>query len=296
MEFDARLRAAFACLEGEVGGRPPPLRTASPPTPSRPPADDPEATSLDAHAGGWRAAAGRSSFRVLQLPMNLLEAGAVRERNQGPALDRTVLECAAAAGVGVLVNRPLNAVRRERSGASGRCRRPARRRPTWRHGSRRSRRWRTEFRGGDRRPPADARRAAPPASSSSAGRTSCVAVAAQVHERSSTGTSWRASASCRAWRRCCRRSTRASSGALAEQWRDWRGRYLPELQALLAAARGRAAAKSARTVRSRRATSLDPLLPAGAACARRCRASRSGSSPARPASARSSSGMRRRRT
>jgi aryl-alcohol dehydrogenase-like predicted oxidoreductase len=50
-------------------------------------------------------------------------------------------------------------------------------------------------------------------------------------------------------------------GALAEQWGDWRGRFLPEFQALLAAARGRAAAKSARSVRVLR-DALEPSLPA----------------------------------
>jgi hypothetical protein len=49
-------------------------------------------------------------FRILQLPMNLVEAGGVLERNTGPGNRQTVLEAAVEAGVGVLVNRPLNAI------------------------------------------------------------------------------------------------------------------------------------------------------------------------------------------
>ena len=52
----------------------------------------------------------------------------------------------------------------------------------------------------------------------------------------------------------------ASSGPLAEDWQDWRARYLPELRTLLDAARGRAAARSARIVSEVRAA-LEPALP-----------------------------------
>ncbi len=47
---------------------------------------------------------------MLQLPLNLFEAGAVFERKEGPGGDRTVLELAAEEGIAVLANRPLNAV------------------------------------------------------------------------------------------------------------------------------------------------------------------------------------------
>jgi hypothetical protein len=42
--------------------------------------------------------------------MNLFEAGAALERNTGPENRQTALEAAVEAGVGVLVNRPLNAI------------------------------------------------------------------------------------------------------------------------------------------------------------------------------------------
>jgi hypothetical protein len=41
--------------------------------------------------------------------MNLFESGGARVRNTGPENSQTALEAAAAAGVGVLINRPLNA-------------------------------------------------------------------------------------------------------------------------------------------------------------------------------------------
>jgi aryl-alcohol dehydrogenase-like predicted oxidoreductase len=49
-------------------------------------------------------------FHVLQLPFNLFESGALVTRNNGPDNRQTVLEAASAAGIGVLVNRPLNAI------------------------------------------------------------------------------------------------------------------------------------------------------------------------------------------
>ncbi len=47
--------------------------------------------------------------RVVQVPLNLVESGAVFEKNAGPDHDQTVLDVARERGVGVLVNRPLNA-------------------------------------------------------------------------------------------------------------------------------------------------------------------------------------------
>ncbi|MGH7422478.1 MAG: aldo/keto reductase, partial [Candidatus Methylomirabilales bacterium] len=42
-------------------------------------------------------------------PMNLFEPGGVLERNTGPENRETVLEAAGEAGIGILINRPLNA-------------------------------------------------------------------------------------------------------------------------------------------------------------------------------------------
>src|SRR5207244_8199861 len=50
------------------------------------------------------------------------------------------------------------------------------------------------------------------------------------------------------------------TGPLAERWRDWRNRYLPELRTLLSALRARAAAHS-RMVTDAVSAALDPLFP-----------------------------------
>jgi hypothetical protein len=74
-------------------------------------ASDPEATSLARMLAAAREAGGSNHhFRILQIPMNLFEAGGVLERNTGPENRQTVLEAAGEAGIGVLINRPLNAI------------------------------------------------------------------------------------------------------------------------------------------------------------------------------------------
>ncbi len=79
------------------------------------PADDPEATSLSEMLGCAKRAAQNlglkeSHFQVIQLPANLLESGAVLEKNTGTKNNSTVLATAQANKLGVLINRPLNAI------------------------------------------------------------------------------------------------------------------------------------------------------------------------------------------
>jgi hypothetical protein len=109
-EFYGRLAAAFSYLEDQVrAGR---IRAygVSSNTAARP-ANDPEATSLARMLEAARQGGGAGHhFRVLQLPLNLFESGAVLEQTDGADPGRTVLDTARAAGVGVLVNRPLNAM------------------------------------------------------------------------------------------------------------------------------------------------------------------------------------------
>jgi len=69
--------------------------------------EDPEFTSL---VTVWKIAESISAdhrFRVIQLPFNLLETGAVLDKNQNK--DRSVLEFATQKNIAVLINRPLNA-------------------------------------------------------------------------------------------------------------------------------------------------------------------------------------------
>jgi uncharacterized protein YyaL (SSP411 family)/aryl-alcohol dehydrogenase-like predicted oxidoreductase len=98
-EFHRRLTEAFEYLEAEVAGGRLSCYGVSSNTVARP-ANDPEATSLAAMLEAARAAGGEGHhFRVLQLPLNVLEpAGA------------GILDLAARSGLAVLVNRPLNAV------------------------------------------------------------------------------------------------------------------------------------------------------------------------------------------
>ena len=109
-EFDRRLTEAFAFFEGRVAagelhGYGVSSNTAAAPL------IDPEATSLTRMLAAARTAGGEAHhFRLLQLPMNLFESRAFSERKDGPEGRATVLEWAAGEGVGVLLNRPLNAL------------------------------------------------------------------------------------------------------------------------------------------------------------------------------------------
>ena len=99
--FYDRLRRAFRYLDGAVAdGRIGWYGVSSNTCVS--PADDPEATSVGRI---WGASDGRMA--VLQLPYNLFETGALLERNTP---EGTALDAATAHDLGVLVNRPLNAM------------------------------------------------------------------------------------------------------------------------------------------------------------------------------------------
>jgi uncharacterized protein len=110
-EFFRRLTEAFRFLEAQVEAGRIAWYGVSSNTAAAPP-DDPAATSLSLMLDAAEAAGGpRHHFRVLQLPLNLVESGAVRQPNTGPGGGRTVLEWAAEQGIGVLTNRPLNAMK-----------------------------------------------------------------------------------------------------------------------------------------------------------------------------------------
>jgi aryl-alcohol dehydrogenase-like predicted oxidoreductase len=106
-EYYSRIKQAFEHLETEVErGRIRLYGISSNTLPS--PAADPEFTSLEQV---WEIAQSLSSdhhFRVIQLPMNLLETGGITEKNQ--AKGQSVLEFARDKNLAVLINRPLNAI------------------------------------------------------------------------------------------------------------------------------------------------------------------------------------------
>jgi aryl-alcohol dehydrogenase-like predicted oxidoreductase len=107
-EFYRRLAEAFGFFERQVAAGTLSWYGVSSNTAAAAP-DDPEATSLPRMLDAARRAGGDDHhFRVLQLPANLFESAGPLEATCEPAA--TVLDCAAREGVGVLVNRPLNAI------------------------------------------------------------------------------------------------------------------------------------------------------------------------------------------
>ena len=113
-EFYRRLGAAFRFFEAQVAAGRLGWYGVSSNTVARP-VDDREATSFTRMLAAAREAGGpQHHFAVLQLPLNLFEPGGVLEPTDPPAgrpqERRSVLDAAAAEGIGVLVNRPLNAV------------------------------------------------------------------------------------------------------------------------------------------------------------------------------------------
>ena len=106
-EYYSRIEQAFQQLETEVeGGRIRFYGISSNTFPS--PANDPEFTSLKKV---WEIAQSLSPehhFRLIQLPMNLFETGGITERNQSNG--NSVLQFVQEKQIGVLINRPLNAI------------------------------------------------------------------------------------------------------------------------------------------------------------------------------------------
>jgi hypothetical protein len=113
-EFYRRLQQAFVYLESQIAaGRLQYYGVSSNTCTAKP--DHPEATSLSRMLKAAEAAAKHSGiphhhFRVLQLPMNVFELGAMLTPNTGPEQSQTVLTLAQETNIAVLVNRPLNAI------------------------------------------------------------------------------------------------------------------------------------------------------------------------------------------
>ncbi len=106
-EYYRRIRSAFDYLETEVAkGRINAYGVSSNTFPAS--ASHPDWTSLDRLVRLAEEITPQHHFHVIQLPFNLLESGAVLESNQPEG--RSVLELAAGCRLGVLINRPLNAV------------------------------------------------------------------------------------------------------------------------------------------------------------------------------------------
>ena len=112
--FYQRLQQAFVYFEQQIAtGRLQFYGVSSNTCTAKP--NDPEATSLSRMLEAAQAAAKELNqtthhFRVLQLPMNVFESGALRTANTGLEDKQTTLELAQQENIAVLVNRPLNAI------------------------------------------------------------------------------------------------------------------------------------------------------------------------------------------
>ena len=253
-EFYRRLTEAFAHLESEVAQGRIGAYGVSSNTCTRP-ADDPEFTSLARMLEAARAAGGESHrFRVLQLPLNLFEAGAALEKNHGA---ETVLDVARRHGIAVLVNRPLNAILDEQMVRLASVA-PVPQRVDLEEQLGRLRALEDEY-------------AAEIASRLRAGEGSLPPErffrwggelrGAATHLRSLEH--WQQVQAQRVMpmlSSALQALDQALSGPLAEKWHQWRGRYLPALQDALDEVGRQAGLRSAEAARAVEAA-LDPLLP-----------------------------------
>jgi uncharacterized protein YyaL (SSP411 family)/aryl-alcohol dehydrogenase-like predicted oxidoreductase len=108
-EFYRRIEAAFRFFEDQIAaGRLRWYGVSSNTIVS--PATANASVSVSRLASAADAVAGEQHLcKVVQLPLNLFEVGAVHERNTGPGRSMSALEGAREAGFAVMVNRPLNA-------------------------------------------------------------------------------------------------------------------------------------------------------------------------------------------
>ncbi len=109
--YYARIGRAFSHLESEAErGRIRFYGISSNTFPS--PATDPNFSSLERVWEIAESISPQHHFRIIQLPMNLLETGGVTERNQ--ANGQSAIQSARDKNLGVMVNRPFNAVMENR--------------------------------------------------------------------------------------------------------------------------------------------------------------------------------------
>jgi hypothetical protein len=258
-EFYRRLRAAFAFLETQVAEGQLRWYGISSNTCTSP-AGDGEATSLWRMLEAARAAGGPDHhFRVLQLPMNLFEAGAASERNTGPDGSQTVLELAERERIAVLVNRPLNAMASHgmlrlagvgEAAASPEVDFETQRRAV----AQLEAAFRRDF-----APRLHAPKGGTPPEQYFAWGEQLEGLSGHLpgYEQ------WQEIETHRISPHMAHVVTaleQAFQGPMQERWQDWRDRYLAELDRLLAEARRLTAAKS-QAVAAAVATTLDPALP-----------------------------------
>ena len=257
-EFYRPAARGLRLLREPGGGRGRSAGTASPRTRRSAPASDPEATSLTRMLAAAREAGGPDHhFRVLQLPMNLFEAGGVLERNNGPGNRQTVLEAAVKPGLA-----SWSTGRSTRSSGTACFAWPTltreAKRPTFDVGIEAladlEAEWRREF---------------APQIKTSPGSTSSEDFFRWADELRSLPGQLQ---SLEHWQqiegqmiapqvtRLLKALDKHLTGDLGAAWQSWRGRYLEALQSLMFAFRSQAASKSQRQSAAVSAM-VDPLLP-----------------------------------
>jgi hypothetical protein len=260
-EFYRRLQAAFGFLEGQVaGGRIAAYGVSS--NTCTAPADDAEFTSLARFLEAARAAGGPDHhFRVLQLPLNLYESGAVLTTNNGTDFGETVLDHARSQGIAVLANRPLNAFVGSRlirlAGVPGEPV-PETERVDLVAQAATVARLEAEYRG-DIAPAIQT----PPGALAAADFFRLGEELADLPARIDGLEHWEQVESSIVHPRlvrAVRALDRSLEDALARKWESWRDRYLPQVERLLNEARRLAAGKS-RDRADAASARLDPLLP-----------------------------------
>jgi aryl-alcohol dehydrogenase-like predicted oxidoreductase len=258
-ELYRRLTAAFRFLEERVAAGVLGWYGVSSNTVTHP-VDGPEATSLARMLAAAEEAGGAGHhFGVLQLPMNLFEAGGALEPNNPPGAPagsrRTALALASAEGIGVLVNRPLNAVvGRAMVRLADFAAAPA---DALGHRLEALRKLETEY-----RKEIAAHLRAGPDSDKPENFLRWTDQLAGVRERVTSVTYWEQIE----WQvrgltaRVVGALDAGIAGELAGRWRAWRDRYLPELDRLLDGFRAEAGARSQGQSRAV-AAAIDPVLP-----------------------------------
>jgi aryl-alcohol dehydrogenase-like predicted oxidoreductase len=256
-EFYRRLGESFAWLESQVAaGRIDFYGVSSNNLGAA--ASDPDFVSLTRLLEVARdAAGGGHHFRVIQLPLNLFESGPALRPNNGDGATETVLAAAARHGLGVLVNRPLNAIA---DAGMLRLADPPRLPAEVDFEMQRQRVGELE---------AEYRQAFAPGIHVGEGRMRAEDLfrwaddLADVPARLSGLDQWEAIEQQRILPQLLgvvRALDQAMAGPAAEAWSAWRDRYLEDMQTLLGELRRRAAEKTRERVEAVTAV-LDPLLP-----------------------------------
>ncbi len=259
--FYRRIEDAFAALEEEVkAGRIRWYGVSS--NTLAGPVEEIESVALGRILAAARRAGGEDHHcRVVQFPMNLLESNPALLRKEGEDGQRTLLEAAADAGLGVLVNRPLNAMGPEsmlRLATVFSTEAAPEGAPDFEAACRQTGLLEEEFRG-TLAPTIDLGKDGPRPDQLFRWADQMRSILPQIRGLDQWQ-QYQSHAIVPTIRQLNRVLDQGLQGAAGETWRGWRERYLPVLEALLAAATEIAATRSRDAARAVE-EAIDPLIP-----------------------------------